>query len=181
VADASGSQRHDAVARQLAGHVPGDAHERAALRDITAQLEALAAPFDEQAAPTHITGSAIVVSDAGTLLHLHRRAGRWLQPGGHVDGDEMPWDCAAREVLEETGIRARHPQGGARLLHVDVHPAAKGHTHLDLRYLMTATATRPNPPPGESQHVRWVPWDEALSIDEPPLRAALSAARRWCL
>lgn len=147
------------------------------MEETTAQLGALADPFDEHSAATHVTGSAIVVSDAGVLLHLHRRLGRWLQPGGHVDGHEMPWEGARREVLEETGLAAAHPPSGPLLVHVDVHPAAKGHTHLDLRYLLIAPAAPPCPPPGESQQVRWFGWDEALRTDDVGLRTALTVAR----
>ena len=43
-----------------------------------------------------------------------------------------------------------HPPGGPRLIHVDVHDAAHGHTHLDLRYLLVAPDRDPAPPPGES-------------------------------
>lgn len=169
--------RMDAVRHQLAHHRPRDPRERASLREIVAQLDALTDPFAESSAPTHVTGSAIVLSDAGVLLHLHRRLGRWLQPGGHVDGEEMPWETAVREVLEETGIAAGHPTMGPTLVHVDVHPAAKGHTHLDLRYLLTAAATPPCPPPGESQQVRWVSWEEALLTDDGGLHTALLTAR----
>ena len=37
----------------------------------------------------HLTGSALVVDATGsrTLLMLHRKLGRWFQPGGHADGD----------------------------------------------------------------------------------------------
>ena len=169
--------RLDAVRHQLAHHRPRDARERGSLEEIAAQLDRLADPFAEGSSPTHVTGSAIVVSDAGVLLHLHRRLGKWLQPGGHVDGEEMPWETAVREVLEETGITAVHPAMGPTLAHVDVHLAAKGHTHLDLRYLLTAPATPPCPPPDESQQVRWVGWDEALRTKDEGLRTALLAVR----
>jgi 8-oxo-dGTP pyrophosphatase MutT (NUDIX family) len=169
--------RMTAVRHELARHRPRDARERVSLDEITALLDVLADPFDESSSTTHVTGSAIVVSDAGILLHLHRRLGRWLQPGGHVDGEEMPWDTATREVLEETGIAARHPEPGPTLVHVDVHPAARGHIHLDLRYLLTAPSAPPCPPPGESQQVRWVGWEEALRTDDAGLRTALLAAR----
>ena len=39
----------------------------------------------------------------GILLLVHRRLGIWLQPGGHVDPGETPWEAARRETVEETG------------------------------------------------------------------------------
>jgi 8-oxo-dGTP pyrophosphatase MutT (NUDIX family) len=137
-------------------------------------LGRLAAPFDEHADPTHVTGSAIVVGPRGVLLHRHKRLGVWMQPGGHVDPGEPPWDAAVRETAEETGLAAAHPAGGPRLVHVDVHPAPRGHTHLDLRYLLRADG-EPDPPPGESQTVRWFPWPEALRAADDALVGGLRA------
>lgn len=101
-----------------------------------------------------------------------------MQPGGHVDPGESPWDAARRESQEETGLAVRHPAEGPRLLHLDVHEAAKGHTHLDLRYLLLAPDEDPAPPPGESPEVRWYTWDEARALADEALTGALDVARR---
>ena len=69
-------------------------------------------------------------------------------------------------------------QAGPRLLHVDVHPAADGHTHLDLRYLLIGPDAEPSPPPGESPHARWFSWSEALERSDVALVGALRAAQR---
>jgi len=37
------------------------------------------------------------------LLH-HKKLGKWLQPGGHIEQHENPIETAIREVKEETGI-----------------------------------------------------------------------------
>ena len=63
--------------------------------------------------------------------------------------------------MEETGLAVAHPAGGPILVHVDVHAAADGHVHLDLRYLLVGAGRDPRPPPGESQEVAWFTWDEA--------------------
>jgi 8-oxo-dGTP pyrophosphatase MutT (NUDIX family) len=54
----------------------------------------------------HFTGSAWLVSADGTkvLLMHHRKLGRWLQPGGHADGDTDLARVALREAEEETGL-----------------------------------------------------------------------------
>jgi 8-oxo-dGTP pyrophosphatase MutT (NUDIX family) len=82
-----------------------------------------------------------------------------------------------RESQEETGLEVRHPDDGPRLLHVDVHNAANGHVHLDLRYLLLAEDVEPAPPLGESPEVRWFSWDEAAALADVSLRGALVAAR----
>ena len=164
------------VREALQRHRPADAREARSGRQVLDALDRLARPFDERSDPVHVTASAVVAGPRGTVLHLHKRLGRWLQPGGHVEHGEAPWDAALREAHEETGLPLTHPPGGPRFLHVDVHPAAKGHTHLDLRYLVLAPDADPAPPPGESPSVRWFSWDEANAVADDALLGALRAA-----
>jgi 8-oxo-dGTP pyrophosphatase MutT (NUDIX family) len=124
----------------------------------------------------HLTGSALVVDDAGeriVVLH-HRKLQRWLQPGGHCDGDANLAAVALREASEETGMAglAVHPVA----IDVDVHevdpPADGRHLHLDARYLVLAP---PDAEPGgnhESTDIRWAaPADlPALGVDPGTLR-----------
>jgi len=165
------------VLASLDAHVPGDEREARARARLAAELRHLASPFDERAGPVHVTGSAVVTGRRGIVLHMHKRLHRWLQPGGHLEPGEGPWDAALRESQEETGLLLAHPAGGPRLLHVDVHDAAKGHTHLDLRYLLVAPDRDPAPPPGESPEARWFGWDEAGAVADEALLGALRAAR----
>lgn len=160
----------------VAGHPAADAREASAKARFQSELAGLDRPFDEHANPVHVTASALVVGRRGTVLHLHRRLGRWLQPGGHIDPGEAPEDAALRESFEETGLRLAHPPGGPRLVHVDVHDAAGGHVHLDLRYLLVADG-EPAPLPGESPEVRWFGWDDAEAIADEALAGALRVVR----
>jgi 8-oxo-dGTP pyrophosphatase MutT (NUDIX family) len=138
-----------------------------------AELDRLADPFDRDADPVHVTGSAIVLGRRGTVLHLHKRAGIWLQPGGHVDPGEAPWEAALRETREETGLPVRHPADGPALIHLDAHPAGE-HLHLDLRYLLISEDADPAPPPGESQEVRWFSLAQAAAVADDALIDGLS-------
>src|SRR3990167_4781284 len=53
----------------------------------------------------HFTATAFVIdSQNRTLLLWHKRLGRWMPPGGHVDEDELPEETARRECKEETGL-----------------------------------------------------------------------------
>ena len=45
-----------------------------------------------------------IVKDDKVLLHFHKKSGRWLPPGGHVEENELPDEAAIREVMEEVGI-----------------------------------------------------------------------------
>jgi len=165
------------VRSEVLGHSTVDEREAAARERILAALDTLERPFDKGADPVHVTGSAVVIGQRGTILHVHRRLGRWMQPGGHVDAGEEPCDAALRESEEETGLVLSHPEEGPRLIHVDVHPAADGHTHLDLRYLLLASDADPSPPPGESPEVRWCTWEEAEALSDVALASALRVAR----
>lgn len=155
---------------------PVDAREARSRRLLLDGLARLPRPLDEDADPTHVTASALVVGPRGVLLHRHKRLGMWLQPGGHVDPGEEPAVAALRETAEETGLPAEHAGGVAALRHVDVHDGGRGHVHLDLRYHLTADGD-PDPPEGESRHVRWFGWDEAIGVADPGLRAALLSLR----
>ncbi len=151
--------------------------ERQSRERFLAELDRLPHPFSEDADPVHVTGSALIVGPRGTVLHFHKRLHRWMQTGGHVDPGETPWDAALRESVEETGLPVRHAGGAPRLVHLDVHPAAKGHTHLDLRYLLESPDVDPSPPPGESPEVRWFAWDEAVAAADDALVDALARVR----
>jgi len=167
----------DALRRALAGHRAADAREAESMRRVAAELERLPRPCDEEADAVHVTASAVVVGARGTLLLFHRRLHRWLQPGGHIEPGESPPAAALREAQEETGLAFAHPGDGPLLLQVDVHQAALGHTHLDLRYLLVGPDADPAPPPGESPDVRWYDWADAEAIADSSLAEGLRAAR----
>ena len=79
-----------------------DLRERRSRLELLTLLDRLPRPFDRLAGPAHVTGSAIVTSTRGTILQRHKRLGTWLQPGGHLEPGEAPWEAALREASEET-------------------------------------------------------------------------------
>jgi 8-oxo-dGTP pyrophosphatase MutT (NUDIX family) len=162
------------IYEEVSAIAPIDAREDASKQRVLEGL-AMPHPFSEHADPTHVTASAIVIGPSGVLLHFHKKLHLWLQPGGHIEASEAPWDAAQREVLEETGLRSSPHAGDLRVFHVDVHPAGQ-HVHLDLRYLLCASGA-PAPPPTESQLVRWFAWDDAFEIADAGLLGALRVAR----
>ena len=98
----------------------------------------------------HITGSAWILSadHRQALLTHHRKLDRWLQLGGHSDGESDPRQVALREAQEESGLaRFRFlPEASDPLpLDLDVHPipafgGEPAHLHLDVRFLLVAEA-----------------------------------------
>ncbi len=168
------------VRSDVTARTPVDEREGRSIERFLEAYDRLERPFDIDADPVHVTGSGIVVGPRGVLLHLHKRLGIWLQPGGHVDSGETPWEAALRETVEETGIEARFAgplrgDGTPELVHVDVHEGGRGHTHLDLRYLIDGGESDPDPPAGESQQIAWFAWDRAIELADPGLRGALQA------
>jgi 8-oxo-dGTP pyrophosphatase MutT (NUDIX family) len=57
----------------------------------------------------HLVATSYVydrVSDRFLLL-FHRKLGKWLPPGGHLNEGEAPHEGALRELWEETGLRGQ--------------------------------------------------------------------------
>ena len=133
--------------------------------------------------PAHFTGSALVVSADGSkaLLHHHRKLDRWLQFGGHCDGDENVLRVAQREALEESGILGLIV-ASSRPFDLDIHeiPAhgeEPAHFHYDVRWMLIASETAEFAVSDESHELRWFTPDEMLAL---PLEAGLQRlANKW--
>jgi 8-oxo-dGTP pyrophosphatase MutT (NUDIX family) len=121
-------------------------------------------------APGHLTASALVLDASGerVLLTFHAKLGKWLQLGGHCDGDANLAAVALREAIEESGIEdlAIDPLP----VDLDVHPipARKGepeHLHLDTRFLVHAPEGAVERPSDESLELRWFTSEEADELE----------------
>ncbi len=167
----------DALRQLVLAHDPGDNREELSKARILAELDRLETPCDRHADRVHVTGSAIIAGTRGTVLHVHRRYGHWMQPGGHVEPGESPAQAALREAREETGLAVSHPDCGPELVHLDVHLAGD-HVHLDFCYLLLAPDEDPSPGPRESMQVRWFDWDEAEVLVDEALIGALRRAKK---
>jgi 8-oxo-dGTP pyrophosphatase MutT (NUDIX family) len=113
----------------------------------------------------HMTGSALITNsqkDSILLVH-HKKLNRWLQPGGHADGQENILNVARREGEEETGIRHlelldQNP------FDIDIHlipPNNKdqSHFHFDIRFLFLARNMDDVVKNEESNKIEWAPID----------------------
>jgi 8-oxo-dGTP pyrophosphatase MutT (NUDIX family) len=139
-----------------------DAHEAAMTAATIAFVEAHADCLLRTCAPGHLTGSAWVVSPDRTraLLTHHRKLDKWLQLGGHADGDPDLLAVARREAEEESGLPAVRAIGTA-IFDVDRHwiPERKGepgHYHYDLRFRFEADPAIPLRITNESKDLAWV-------------------------
>lgn len=112
--------------------------------------------------PGHLTASAWIVDAERqrTLLTHHHKLDRWLQLGGHVDGESDLLASALREAREESGLARLRPVS-AEIFDVDRHliPARKdepAHWHYDVRFLIEADPAEPLVVSDESKDLAWV-------------------------
>jgi 8-oxo-dGTP pyrophosphatase MutT (NUDIX family) len=165
---------------------PGDELHEANRARILAFLDAHPDALHRSCLEGHLTGSAAVIdpSTRQVLLLLHAKVRRWLQPGGHADGDGNLARVALREATEETGIADLQVLTPAVDLDVHRFHDAAGrepdHLHLDVRHLVVAPAGAVATTNHESEGVRWVPVDRLGTVDVDTgtrrmVRAAVSA------
>ncbi len=133
--------------------------------------------------PGHFTGSAWLVARDGerVLLTHHRKLGRWLQLGGHADGDPDLAQVALREAQEESGLGALQVE--PRIFDIDRHRIpARGsepeHWHYDVRFVVRAGADEAFVVSDESHALAWRRID-AIAADPAAEESMQRMARQW--
>lgn len=154
---------------------------------LTAFVEEHADCFERSLLIGHITSSAWILdlNRTHTLLTHHGKLDKWLQLGGHTDGDADVLGSALREAREESGldtVTAITPH----LFDIDIHliPARKAepqHYHYDVRFLLQADREVPLQISSESKDLRWVPLHEVdqLTQEESVLRMLRKTRARF--
>lgn len=153
-----------------------DEQERQSIASILELLDMHPNLFNAQCEVGHITGSALVVDPQNrrALLHKHKKLGRWLQFGGHMDYETDPLQVALREGFEESGLPDLRPLV-PHVFDADLHeiPEHKGrpvHLHADMRYLLaTDQPDRLQAGEGESDEFMWVSLDTLPEAPTPEI------------
>ncbi|MFT4709511.1 MAG: 8-oxo-dGTP pyrophosphatase MutT (NUDIX family) [Bacteroidia bacterium] len=133
--------------------------------------------------PGHLTASSIVIHSDGKrgLFTLHKKLNRWLQLGGHCDGDANLPASALREAVEESGIDDLVID--PRIVDLDIHliperpakgdrPAEPAHLHLDTRFFVYAPEGAEYVLSDESHELAWFTAEEiaAHEADDSVMR-----------
>lgn len=123
--------------------------------------------FERTHLPGHITGSAWIVDSSRTqvLLVHHAKLNKWIQPGGHADGDENILGVALKEAEEETGLNEFKILDDTKPFDIDIHliPQRKEfpeHFHYDVRFIMEANPKEQIFVSEESHDVKWIKLDD---------------------
>ncbi|HBF13886.1 MAG TPA: NUDIX hydrolase [Deltaproteobacteria bacterium] len=138
--------------------------------------------FERSLTKGHVTGSTWLLhpTEDKVLLHFHKKLQKWMQCGGHADGDPIILNVAVREAEEESGISGVYPVENG-IFDIDVHLIPKRdhepeHLHYDARFLLRA----PHENflcSAESEKLQWFTFEELkrLNVEESVLRMA----RKW--
>lgn len=166
---------------QLHGYRDAWPGEAAVVDQFEHLLADIREPFARSRLEGHFTASSWLVDRAGTriLLTHHRKLGRWLQLGGHADGDRDLAQVALREAQEESGLPDLRVEPD--LFDLDRHwiperGAVPGHWHYDARYVVRAGAEERFQVSAESIDLAWrsiVELAEAPGTDASLRRMAL--------
>ena len=127
--------------------------------------------YERSCVPGHLTGAALVVPpslDAVLLTH-HRKLDKWLQLGGHADGDPDILRVALREAREESSLESIRSVS-TDIFDVDIHVIpARGsepeHRHYDVRFLFEADRNEPLTVSAESRSLAWIPLTEVARLN----------------
>lgn len=134
------------------------------------------------------TVAIFVVANGQVLMVHHRRLGKWLPLGGHIELDEDPEMAALREAKEESGldvelIGERPPTTGpgTRALiaprFLDIHRITDTHEHIGMIYWARPKGGEVTLAASEHLDIRW-----CSPADLDALRPPISEAVKWyCL
>lgn len=164
--------------KKLYSYSSTDPHEEQMRKKIIRFIEDYDDCFERTLLVGHITASALIVNKqkTHTLMTHHEKLEKWLQLGGHSDGDSNSLNVAMREALEESGLKTIKPIS-EEIFDVDVHeiPARKqepAHFHYDIRFLFEADDTEGLCITTESKDLQWIPLKriEEYTTEESVLR-----------
>lgn len=122
----------------------------------------------------HITASSWLLNkdESKALLMHHAKLNKWVQLGGHCDGNPDVLSVAIKETQEESGIQNIVPIS-SDIFDIDIHKIPetkkeKEHLHYDLRFLLRVASNEQIIKNSESKELRWISKERSeLPTNEP--------------
>lgn len=158
--------------KQLLAYEPMQEVEKAFQQRMLFLLENYPNCFERSLLHAHFTASAWLVNRGLThcLLTHHAKLDRWLQIGGHADGDTELRRVCLKEVNEESGLKDICLADG-QIFDLDIHliPERKGipaHDHYDVRFLVFGNMEEAIQINHESNQMKWLSLEEAGHLSE---------------
>ena len=150
------------ILAKLDGYLKTFPAERETVEQMVSFIESHTDCFERSLSIGHITGSAWLMDEnyERALLTHHRKLDRWLQPGGHADGQSDVLAVAMREAEEESGLGEIEPVSDS-LFDIDIHliPARGNeaeHFHYDCRFLLRSVGSDQYSVSEESHDLAWI-------------------------
>jgi ADP-ribose pyrophosphatase YjhB (NUDIX family) len=128
------------------------------------------------------TSTVYILEEGKVLLLLHPKLNKWLPPGGHVEVNELPTECAKREALEETGLLIELLRDEniwverwnatsferpwlCLLENIPAHASHPPHQHIDFIYLGRPVGGAITEEHRAQAPIRWFTLEEALALE----------------
>ncbi len=161
----------DKLLNQLKAYLPKDATEDQIRSRMISFVQTNPDCFHRHLTIGHITGSTWLLSHdrRRVLLTHHRKLNKWLQLGGHADGDSDILAVALREAREESGIDSIRAVS-MEVFDLDIHPipphsGEPQHDHYDVRFLCCVEGDDSFKVSDESHELAWVSPEQLQSLD----------------
>lgn len=121
----------------------------------------------------HLCGSSWIIDKKRnkTLLIKHPKLNKWMQPGGHIESNETPYETAIREMEEEANIKESDIKNTKEILidagiHEFKHSSKPEHVHYDLRYCFDVDSNKVKIKSENNVEIKWFDFKDVPSIDE---------------
>lgn len=118
------------------------------------------------------------------LLIKHKKMGKWVQPGGHIELNENPEEAAIREVFEETGLKVeligkRIPREEDFILPLAIQKNIVKDNHIHIDFVYVAKIISNNEIKQNIEETDGIDWFSLEEINNPNFET-FNDVKEWC-